>query len=58
MLSQPISIMQAYKDAVKAFLDRYKRECRSNNIDYILISTQTPFDTALLEYLNKRRILN
>lgn len=58
MLSQPISVMQAYRDAVKAFLDRYKRECRFNNIDYTLISTQTPFDTALLEYLTKRRLLN
>jgi uncharacterized protein (DUF58 family) len=58
LLSQPISIMQSYRDAVKAFIDNYKYACRSNNIDYILLSTETPFDVALLEYLNKRKRLN
>lgn len=58
MLSQPISVMQSYKDAVQQFLDNYKRACRMNNIDYVLLSTQTPFDTALLEYLNKRKLLH
>jgi uncharacterized protein (DUF58 family) len=58
MLSQPISVMQSYKDAIQQFLDNYKRACRMNNIDYVLLSTQTPFDTALLEYLNKRKLLH
>jgi uncharacterized protein (DUF58 family) len=58
MLSQPISVMQSYKDAVQQFLDNYKRACRTDNIDYVLLSTQTPFDTALLEYLNKRKLLH
>jgi uncharacterized protein (DUF58 family) len=58
LLSQPISIIQSYRDAVKTFIDNYKYACRSNNIDYILLSTETPFDVALLEYLNKRKRLN
>jgi uncharacterized protein (DUF58 family) len=58
LLSQPLSLLEAYKDAVQKFLNRYKRECLSNNIDYVLVSTQTPFDTALLQYLNKRKVLN
>jgi uncharacterized protein (DUF58 family) len=58
MLSQPISVMQSYKEAVQKFLDNYKRACRMDNIDYVLLSTQTPFDTALLEYLNKRKLLH
>lgn len=58
MLSQPISVMNSYQDAVKEFIDTYKTACLSNNIDYVLLSTETPFDTALLEYLNKRKRLN
>ena len=58
MLSQPISVMNSYQDAVKEFIDTYKTACLSNNIDYVLLSTETPFDSALLEYLNKRRRLN
>ncbi len=58
MISQPISVINSYHDAVKEFVQKYKSECLSNNIDYTLISTETPFDIALLEYLNKRKRLN
>jgi uncharacterized protein (DUF58 family) len=58
MLSQPLSVMQSYREAVKTFINKYKLACRANNIDYTLLSTETPFDTALLEYLNKRKRLN
>ncbi|MEO8513243.1 MAG: DUF58 domain-containing protein [Ignavibacteria bacterium] len=58
MLSQPISVMNSYQDAVKEFLNTYKTACLSNNIDYVLLSTETPFDTALLGYLNKRKRLH
>jgi uncharacterized protein (DUF58 family) len=55
MTTQPYHIQRAYQQAMHAFLDRYKRECRENNIDYILLDTETPFDTALFQYLNKRK---
>jgi uncharacterized protein (DUF58 family) len=58
MLSQPVSVMNSYQDAVKDFIQNYRTACLSNNIDYVLLSTDTPFDTALLEYLNKRKRLN
>lgn len=58
MLSQPISVMNSYQEAVKEFIDNYKTACLANNIDYVLLSTETPFDTALLGYLNKRKRLN
>lgn len=58
MLSQPLSVMQSYREAVKTFIDTYKTACRANNIDYTLLSTETPFDTALLQYLTKRKRLN
>jgi uncharacterized protein (DUF58 family) len=58
MLSQPLSLVNSYKEAVQEFLDRYKSACRSNNIDYVLLSTETPFDISLMEYLNKRKKLH
>jgi uncharacterized protein (DUF58 family) len=58
MLSQPLSVMNSYQEAVQEFLDKYKNACHSNNIDYVLLSTETPFDKALMEYLNKRKKLN
>ena len=54
LMSQPISFMQSYKEAIQEFIGNY----RMNDIDYVLISTQTPFEKALLEYLNKRKLLN
>ncbi len=58
MLSQPLSVVNSYKEAVQEFLDKYKSACRSNNIDYVLLSTDSPFDISLMEYLNKRRKLH
>ena len=31
-----------------------RRECGQHRIDYVPLSTETPFDVALLAYLNKR----
>ena len=58
MFSQPHSMQNYYKDAMEKFIERYKNECIKNNIDYELITTDTPFDISLLKYLNKRKRLN
>ncbi len=55
MYSQPLSVQKAYTEAMSEFIHKYKTECRKNNIDYITLSTETPFDTALLRYLNRRK---
>jgi len=52
--TQPYHIQKVYQDAVQGFIQKYKRECRENMIDYVLLDTSTPFDVALLQYLNKR----
>jgi uncharacterized protein (DUF58 family) len=52
--TQPWHIRKGYQDAVRDFIDRYKRECREHHIDYVLLDTRTPFDVALMEYLSKR----
>lgn len=53
--TQPWHIQKAYRESMAQFLDYYKRECRENAIDYVLLDTATPFDKALFEYLNKRK---
>jgi uncharacterized protein (DUF58 family) len=55
LFSQPVAIQKAYREAMKDFIENYKKEFRNNRIDYVLLSTDTPYDKALLRYLNKRR---
>jgi uncharacterized protein (DUF58 family) len=55
LTTQPWHIQKAYQEEMKKFLTTYKKECRENNIDYVLLDTSTPFDVALFEYLHKRR---
>ncbi|MCX6121761.1 MAG: DUF58 domain-containing protein [Ignavibacteriales bacterium] len=58
LMTQPWHIQTAYRQSMQEFLDFYKRQCRDNNIDYVLLDTSTPFDKALFEYLNKRKRMN
>jgi uncharacterized protein (DUF58 family) len=53
--TQPWHIQKAYQQSMREFLDFYKAQCRDNGIDYVLLDTSTPFDKALMEYLNKRK---
>lgn len=55
LFSQPFAMQKAYKEAMQEFIENYKKEFRANRIDYVLLSTETPFDKALLGYLNKRK---
>jgi uncharacterized protein (DUF58 family) len=55
LTTQPYHLQQAYQQAMNSFMERYKRECRENTIDYLLLDTSTSFDVALLHYLNKRQ---
>lgn len=55
LFSQPSDVRKEYEKLMKNFVEKYKSECIKNNIDYLLLTTDTPFDAALLKYLNKRR---
>ena len=55
IFSQPIDIKKEYSEIMKNFIQEYKSECMKNNVDYVLLTTDTPFDVALLKYLNKRK---
>lgn len=54
LTTQPWQIQHAYREAMGMFLERYKKECHENYVDYVLLDTTTPFDVALFEYLSKR----
>ncbi|MFZ2324078.1 MAG: DUF58 domain-containing protein [Ignavibacteriaceae bacterium] len=56
--TQPYQIQKAYKEAMKEFTSKIKRECLNSNFDYNLIDTSTPFDTALFTYIQKRSRLH
>ncbi len=55
MVTQPFQIRKAYAQAMEDFTEELKRKCREHRIDYALLDTSTPYDVALIEYLNKRR---
>lgn len=57
LVTQPWHIQKAYQESMRTFVDTYKKECRENNIDYVLLDTATPFDVALFQYLHKRRMM-
>lgn len=54
LYSQPASMQKTYRETIKKFIEDYKSECRKNDIDFVTLSTSTPFDSGLLNYLNKR----
>ncbi len=55
LLTQPAQIQRSYREAMRDFIAQYKKECREQRIDYVLLDTGTPFDVALYEYLGKRK---
>ncbi len=57
MVTQPYHVRAAYAEAMSEFTERIKRECRRHRIDYLLVDTSVPYDVALVEYLNKRRMM-
>jgi len=52
--SQPWFIKAEYRRRVEAWMQHLAHQCRERHIDYVPMTTSTPFDLALLAYLNKR----
>ena len=52
--SQPWFIKKDYRARIEAWTASLSRQCREHRIDYVPVTTSTPFDRALLAYLNKR----
>jgi uncharacterized protein (DUF58 family) len=57
MLIRPWEIRREYRKSIGEWIDRYRQKCREIGVDYVPMHTETPFDTALLAYLDKRRRL-
>ena len=51
----PRYIKEAYSKQIQEFIGRYKKECSDRNIEYVLTTTDTPYDLMLLNYLSKRK---
>jgi uncharacterized protein (DUF58 family) len=52
--TQPWEIAKTYRAKLGAWIEQYKRQCREQRIDYVLLDTRAPFDQALIAYLGKR----
>ncbi|MBU8922393.1 MAG: DUF58 domain-containing protein [Bacteroidales bacterium] len=55
MRTQPWFIKTGYSKDMGAWLELLENGCKKNAIDYNRVKTDTPFDKALVSYLNKRR---
>jgi uncharacterized protein (DUF58 family) len=51
---QPAQVRDHYTEAVEHFTETFRRSCLEHDIDFAELDTETPYDTALLAYLNKR----
>lgn len=55
LTTQPAQLKRSYQAAVDVFCTTLKRGCHDQNVDYVQITTSTPYDVALREYLVARR---
>ncbi|RKX69521.1 DUF58 domain-containing protein [candidate division WOR-3 bacterium] len=55
LLIEPRRIRDGYRRRLEGFIHRYERDLLAQNIDFMLVTTDTPFDRALLTFLEKRR---
>jgi len=54
LTTEPWEIAKRYREKLEAWSEFYRRHCRERRIDYVRLDTRTPFDRALLAYLEKR----
>jgi uncharacterized protein (DUF58 family) len=53
----PRYIKDTYHAQIQEFIGRYRKECSDRNIEYVLATTDTPYDVMLLNYLSRRKAL-
>jgi len=54
ILSNGAAAGRAYREAISAFLERWRTRCATYGIDYVRIFTDTPLDAGLRAYLRRR----
>ena len=57
LTTEPWEIAARYREQLEAWRGKYARACREQRIDYVPLDTRTPYDRALLAYLEKRATL-
>lgn len=57
MPTQPWHLRREYRQLIADFIDRLRRGCREDGIDYHLLNTTMPFSEALIQFLTKRKRL-
>lgn len=55
--SRPWHIRDDYRREVQEFIDDYRYRCRTEQIDYKLFPTDTPYSVGLFEFLARRKRL-
>jgi len=55
--TQPEFIRAAYREQISEFISKYRIQCSNSGISYQQIVTSTPYDTALNQFLLKRKKL-
>lgn len=58
LTTQPHQIQKAYMQTMSEYINKIKSGCLNSKIDYNLITTDTPFDKALFNYIQKREKLH
>ncbi|MDF1765602.1 MAG: DUF58 domain-containing protein [Gammaproteobacteria bacterium] len=53
-IATPAAVRKAYLENVNAFLSDCKKQCQRAGVDYCLLNTAEPIDSALSAYLSKR----
>ena len=53
-ITQPQSIRDAYLENLGQYLAYCKTQCQSSGVDYCLLNTSQPLDTALYSYISRR----
>ena len=54
ILSDPRAYKKTYQKQLGEYLNTLKQGCLQHNIDYVRITTSTPYDAALTSYLSRR----
>ena len=54
----PAFFRQTYLDRIEAYQSRFRRFASENRIDYLMLSTEVPYDRSLMAYLSKRARMN
>ncbi len=53
----PRLLRESYRSELRAFIDRYRKECSDRSIEYVTVATSEPYDRMLLNYLARRQRL-